>query len=152
VDYYFFFLRNVMLALSAASVGMATWSASRAIRAGARRRLLRSIAAILLSSQFFGLTILLFFPELHLVACSRFSNDFVKGFSTQKFFRITPGMKRSEVEAILGRGRHGACVAPGYEESLWIYSGQFGATGWRFWITFDEKGIVERREAYWWSD
>jgi len=156
VGYHFFVLRNLLILTVLIATGAALWYLVRPTQdAGHLKRQRMALFSVLASGQLMGLTLLLFFPEYHfanlLVYGQIGCNDYVEGFSRHKFFQIKEGMPRSAVEALLGTGRQGTTI-PGHENSLWMYSGDWSETAWRFWIRFDQDGKVEHSEAYFWWD
>lgn len=81
---------------------------------------------------------------------------YAEGFTRAKFSRVTLGMSRTQVDALLGRGFRTFTVIPcdssgTLDQERWFYSSG-AANHWRFWITFDTNDKVSQIQREFWRD
>ena len=101
-------------------------------------------------------SILFFIPEwspIHILYREFPSTNYRDGFSPRQFLRLSLGMTKVQVEEAIGFGGVSFWAgAPTRESTTWMYSGPGGENHWRYWLRFNDDGILTERDVeYWWD-
>ncbi|GEM_PF-6758911 len=81
------------------------------------------------------------------------STRYVEGFHPRDFLSLHPGMTKERVAKQIGVGRDDIWFGgTPYESPTWVYSGPGSENHWRYWLHFDDDGILESIQvSYWWD-